>query len=135
MFCAANLSRKLFCLLWLKIGTYSQIMWMVGEALWQSGTTFTKPYFLRNLRMSPKARVLHYIKLPRFSTDKHSSLLDQFISYEKKEVLWISPQIPNGDFSVVNVQLLCCISTFGIRLVSLKYNKTRVLTYFRFSTV
>ncbi len=44
--------------------------------------------------MSPKARVLHYIKLSRFATDKHSILLDQFISYEENEVLWIRPQGP-----------------------------------------
>jgi len=37
--------------------------------------------------------VLHYIRLERFAAGKHSSLLDQFVSYEENEVLWIRPQI------------------------------------------
>ncbi len=37
--------------------------------------------------------MLHYIKLDRFATDKHSSLLDQFISYKENEVLWMQYQV------------------------------------------
>jgi hypothetical protein len=37
--------------------------------------------------MAPQyARVLHYIRLERHTSDKHSSLLDPFISYEENEV-------------------------------------------------
>ncbi len=38
--------------------------------------------------------MLHYIRLSRFAYNKHSSLLDQFVSYEENEVLWIQPQMP-----------------------------------------
>jgi hypothetical protein len=35
----------------------------------------------------PNKLALHLIRLQRFATDKHSSLLDQFINYEENEVL------------------------------------------------
>jgi hypothetical protein len=38
--------------------------------------------------------VLHYIRLLKFANNKHSSLLDQLVSYEENEVLWIQPQEP-----------------------------------------
>jgi hypothetical protein len=37
--------------------------------------------------------VLHYTRTERFAGDKHSSLLDQFVSYEKNKVLWIRDQM------------------------------------------
>ncbi len=38
--------------------------------------------------------MLHYIRLLKFANNKHSSLLDQLVSYEENEVLWIQPQEP-----------------------------------------
>ena len=55
------------------------------------GTLFTKLHFLRKLRISPISYVLLYTRLERLATDKHSSLLDPFVSYEENEVLWIRP--------------------------------------------
>jgi hypothetical protein len=64
-----------------------------------------KLYFLRKLRMSPKRAQkepkkspkraqkepkkisFHFIRLERFATDKHSSLLDLFVSYKENKVL------------------------------------------------
>ncbi len=51
------------------------------------GTTFTKPYFLGNLRMSPTSLSVNYHRLEKFATDKYSSLLNQFVSYDEIEVL------------------------------------------------
>jgi hypothetical protein len=36
--------------------------------------------------------VLHYIRQERFAADKQPSLLDQFVSYEENEMLWILTQ-------------------------------------------
>ncbi len=33
--------------------------------------------------------MLHYARLERLVTDKHSSLMDPYVSYEENEVLWI----------------------------------------------
>jgi hypothetical protein len=42
--------------------------------------------FLCNLQIGPKARVLHYTKIKRLPSDKHSSLFGTFINYEENEV-------------------------------------------------
>ncbi len=44
------------------------------------GAVFTTLHFLRNLRMGP--RVFHQTGLEKLVGDKHSSLLNQFLSYE-----------------------------------------------------
>ncbi len=36
--------------------------------------------------------MLHYLRLERLATDKYTTLLDPFVSYEENEVLWIWPQ-------------------------------------------
>ncbi len=36
--------------------------------------------------------LLHYTKLERVAKNKHSSLLEPFVSYEENEVLWIRAQ-------------------------------------------
>jgi hypothetical protein len=51
------------------------------------GVILTTLHFLYNLQIGPKARVLHYTKLEILARDKHSSLLEPFISYAKNEVL------------------------------------------------
>jgi hypothetical protein len=40
--------------------------------------------------------------LERLTSDKHSNLLGQFLSYEKNEALWIRTQIPNFNFLFLN---------------------------------
>jgi hypothetical protein len=51
------------------------------------GTVFTTLHLLLNLRMGPTSQTitLHYAK--KASSDKHSSLLGAFVSYEENEVL------------------------------------------------
>jgi hypothetical protein len=51
------------------------------------GTVFTILYFLCNLLMGPKAGVLHYTRLKKLGSDKHSTILGKFLSYEENEVL------------------------------------------------
>ncbi len=36
--------------------------------------------------------MLHYIRQERFAADNQPSLLDQFVSYEENEMLWIVTQ-------------------------------------------
>jgi len=61
-----------------------------------SGAAFScryRQYFWRKLTtLSENFSVLHYTRLRRLAGDKHSSLLDPFVSYEENEVLWIWPQ-------------------------------------------
>jgi hypothetical protein len=43
--------------------------------------------FSSQLTIGPNKLVLHFTGLERLARDKHSSLLDPFISYEENEVL------------------------------------------------
>ncbi len=49
-----------------------------GEFL-AAGAAFTTLPFPRNLRMGPKARVLHYARLEMLAGDKRPSLVDPFL--------------------------------------------------------
>jgi hypothetical protein len=55
--------------------------------LYTSGTLFTTLNFLHNLSMYPITRALDYTRSERLASDKHSSLLGPFISYEENEVV------------------------------------------------
>jgi hypothetical protein len=50
--------------------------------------------FSSKFKNEPNKLVLHYAMLERFTTRKHSSLMDPFVSYEENEVLWIQPHGP-----------------------------------------
>ncbi len=41
------------------------------------------------MNMPNKSSVLHYTRLERLASDKHSSLSGSLVSYDKNEVLWI----------------------------------------------
>ncbi len=47
--------------------------------------------FFVTYEQSQLVRILHYIKLERFASDKRSNLLDLFLRYEENKVLWIHP--------------------------------------------
>ncbi len=49
------------------------------------GTIFRMLHFLRNLIMSPISK--GYTRLERLGSDKHSSIMCPFVSYEENEVL------------------------------------------------
>ncbi len=51
------------------------------------GTVFTKLHSRHNLRMAQYAMCYITLALEGFATDKHSSLLGPFVSYEENEVL------------------------------------------------
>ncbi len=59
--------------------SYEEIEMFVNKA---HGTVFTTLHFLWNLHLGPKGRLLDYSRPWRLASDKHSSLLDQFIRYE-----------------------------------------------------
>ncbi len=50
---------------------------------------FTTLYYLRNLtyESAQQARLFHNTKLERLTSDKHSNLSGQFVSYKENEVL------------------------------------------------
>ncbi len=58
------------------------------------GTVFKHFIFFVTYIRAQYARILHYSKLERLVSDKNSSLLRPFISYEENELLWIQPQGP-----------------------------------------
>jgi hypothetical protein len=47
-------------------------------------------------KLTQKARALNYSWLEKLVREEHSSLLEQFISYEDNEVLWIRLQATNS---------------------------------------
>ncbi len=55
------------------------------------GTLFSKLYFLCNLRMW----AFNYTRTERPVCEKHTSLLDPFVSNEENKRLWIRPQGPS----------------------------------------
>jgi len=64
-----------------------ELAYSITSFLWEWLTPF---YFLRNLRIDPIANklMLHYARLEGLASQKHSSLLGSFVSYEGNEVLW-----------------------------------------------
>jgi hypothetical protein len=64
------------------------------------GIVFTTLYFIRNLHLGQKGRLLDYSRPRRLANDKHSSLLDQFISYEEIEMF--VNKAPGTVFTILN---------------------------------
>jgi hypothetical protein len=49
-------------------------------------------FFFITCKWAQSARVLHYTRLEKLARDKHSSLVDPFVSNEENKVLWKRPQ-------------------------------------------
>ncbi len=67
----------------------------VSLYVWQSceqGPYSQHSIFFITYESAQKARVFHNTMLERLTSDKHSNLLGQFLSYEENEVLWICTQ-------------------------------------------
>jgi hypothetical protein len=77
-----------------------------------AGAAFTKLHFLCNLRMTQLARVLHYTRLQRLPSEKHSNLLDLSVSYKENEIFEYStmtsecPRSHPGHNVIKKLQLL-----------------------------
>ncbi len=67
----------------------SKIRCTIMYCIHAPGPVFTTLHFFITYELAQLARVLHYNRVEVLVRDKHSRLLEPFVSYAKNEVLWI----------------------------------------------
>ncbi len=68
-------------------------MWTLDLRIMSQGMYSQHFILFVTYELTQRARVLNYSRLEKLVREKHSSLLEQFVSYEKNEGLWIDTQV------------------------------------------